>query len=500
MRPRSDLIALVIGLGVAVRLNADQAQQTINWRQRADAAYADAITQAELGNTAGAAGFARIALDAYDQVANKNHHVRLHMGLLHLLMSNRRAAQAQADTIAQRSPTSLFGPLLEWHIYWASSEGEGISAIQARMWEAWDREWARDWWEYHAHRPMLDEVKSEIIRRSATWRDIRDRPTSSVATSRPAPSSSSAPSTAGSTGATTNLPPLRPSISTDAAAAELRILDAADRSQACSSNGLSNLRATHRVRIDGMRQIERESRQPPNATDYRVMQNVANDVAEDLDRVRSWSNCGQVRSDLANVWRDQAQRVRNHVSGLASGPALSSTPTYTPAAPTTGELIGQLADSMLSQRARDQRRANQPAASPSRPAPPSPPSRTAAPPPSYTPPPSYEAPAAEPQAVAEPLPRIASNPAHNCADFVYEGNNVFMRNNCSGASVNVKWWDQDFCRTGCGTLAARGLRPGQRETVSRPRGRYIIASCEHPAQVAVVNSRSDGWPTRYECR
>lgn len=86
--------------------------------------------------------------------------------------------------------------------------------------------------------------------------------------------------------------------------------------------------------------------------------------------------------------------------------------------------------------------------------------------------------------------------ASACASVVTEshanGNKVyFIRNSC-GRDINVAWVDEGHCANRCsvGTLG-----PGRKTTITRPKGRYQIASCFYP-QMVDRNWRGGAY---YEC-
>jgi len=94
----------------------------------------------------------------------------------------------------------------------------------------------------------------------------------------------------------------------------------------------------------------------------------------------------------------------------------------------------------------------------------------------------------------------ADNRARGCAVIEREGNNWWVRNQCSDVRILWRLYDENRCRTGCVGWGMNGVRPGTRETTLRPDGQFHIASCEFPRSVIVTSTGAGGVPATFRCQ
>lgn len=456
-------------------------------REQADRLFNLVMVALGNGDVSQVQTFGPMALAAYDAVRPLDIDARLHIGLIHLALGNPRSANAQADSIAMASRSHLFGPLLRLRVADALGDGEGARAALAELRANWDREHARNLEEYAGHQFLLDMAHDRAY---AAGGPVAAAPR--PAAPAPVPARSAAPAPA-------RLPVLRPSVTQEVRTGEQRILDAAARARACPDREFAILRETSRNRISSISDVEGKAGVSRSTWDYKVVEGVAEDIADELKGALSWSRCPEVRRDLVRLWEAQARRVADHRNGRAASSAdLADASDPPPPAPSAavqlGAALGQaLADKEI---AEAQRRQGNSSGSPSG-------SRSDAPPPRTSPPPASRQPEYSPPPAAPPaqagIERAETNRAAGCGKIERDGNNWFIRNQCTNVRILAEWFDEDWCRAGCSAWGMSGIPPGARETITPVKGGWFIASCEYPHGVIVTSRNAAGQPATYSC-
>lgn len=356
------------------------------------------------------------------------------------------------------------------------------------------------------------------------------------AASRPV-GTNSAPAAAAEPSIPTKLAPLRPSVSDEVEAAGMRIFDAAARTRACDAGPMTITREVFPGHIRLFREQERVAEASGNTWDYKVLQNIARDEAEDYERPRPWSNCTRLYADLAQLWRAQERRLGDHRAGLQTqatqpGAEFSYGPPAVPSARAPAERANPPAsrataranrdplesaeqryrmlecdrpspDQVANCRAvretindlREERRRSPPAGAGT--AQRELASRAAQPPIDRYP--AAPDPPSRPPGDEVGLTPAVPDRAGGCARIEREGNGTFVRNRCTNVKILFEWYDEGSCRTGCVGWGMDGLSPGSRETITPVKGRWAIAACEFPNSVVVTSRSANGWPLTYKC-
>ncbi|MDX2122911.1 MAG: energy transducer TonB [Gemmatimonadota bacterium] len=347
----------------------------------------------------------------------------------------------------------------------------------------------------------------------------------------------SAPPAAAEPSMPTRLSPLRPSVSDEVEAAGMRIFDAAARTRACDAGPMTITREVFPGHIRLFREQERVAEASGNTWDYKVLQSIASDMAEDFERPRPWSNCTRLYADLARLWRAQERRLSDHRAGLKAqatqpGADYSSGPPAAPSArapaaredpsasrataratrdplesaeeryrmlecdrPSPAQVANCRAVRETINDLREERRGTPPAGDGTA-------QRDPAPRSARTPIDRYPAapdPPSPPPGDEVGLTPAVPDRAGGCAKIEREGNGTFVRNRCTCVKILFEWYDEGSCRTGCVGWGMDGLPPGSRETITPVKGRWAIAACEFPNSVVVTSRSADGWPLTYKC-
>lgn len=116
----------------------------------------------------------------------------------------------------------------------------------------------------------------------------------------------------------TSIAPLRPSAAEAGRVAELRVLGAA--SNHCADAQLIEMqRLLHSGRVNSVREIEADAERAKTKSYFRVLQEHVQQTSKQLDSGDPLrAQCPRLYADLAGVWREQAQRLSDLLTGNTS--------------------------------------------------------------------------------------------------------------------------------------------------------------------------------------
>jgi hypothetical protein len=129
-------------------------------RERFDRLFDRLMRAGAEGDSATVVNFSPMALGAYAQLDSVDADAQFHAALIDIQVGDFTGARALADSIEQRDPGHLFGPILVGTIAGLSADSAGKRAAFAAFLARYDREIARtDRPEYLDHRQLLTEFK-----------------------------------------------------------------------------------------------------------------------------------------------------------------------------------------------------------------------------------------------------------------------------------------------------------------------------------------------------
>jgi len=129
-------------------------------RERFDRLFDRLMRAGAEGDSVTIVNFSPMALGAYAQLDSVDADAQFHAALIEIQVGDFAGARALADTIEQRNPGHLFGPILLGTIAGLSADSAGKRAAFATFLERYDRQIARtDRPEYLDHRQLLNEFK-----------------------------------------------------------------------------------------------------------------------------------------------------------------------------------------------------------------------------------------------------------------------------------------------------------------------------------------------------
>jgi len=109
------------------------------------------------------ARLAPLAVAAYGQLDSLDADTRFHAALIAIQLGDLRGARALADTIEQRDPGHLFGPIILGALARLANDTAGFNANLVRIKTRADSELARtDRPEYAEHAALLTEVRNAV--------------------------------------------------------------------------------------------------------------------------------------------------------------------------------------------------------------------------------------------------------------------------------------------------------------------------------------------------
>jgi hypothetical protein len=130
-------------------------------REAADRLFDRIMRTASGGDSAQAASFVPMALDAYQQVPDPDLDAHYHVGVLHLLAGDAAAARESANTILTLDPNHLFGLITAAQAEQHLGNNAAAETFFRRFLDNYPTEIARDLPEYSAHAPALPEMQAE---------------------------------------------------------------------------------------------------------------------------------------------------------------------------------------------------------------------------------------------------------------------------------------------------------------------------------------------------
>jgi len=129
-------------------------------RERFDRLFDRLMRAGAEGDSATVVNFSPMALGAYAQLDSVDTDARFHAALVEIQIGDFAGARALADTIEQREPGHLFGPILLGTLAGLTNDSAGKRSAFAAFLAGYDREMARtDRPEYLDHRQLLTEFK-----------------------------------------------------------------------------------------------------------------------------------------------------------------------------------------------------------------------------------------------------------------------------------------------------------------------------------------------------
>ena len=129
-------------------------------RERFDRLFDRLMRAGAEGDSATVVNFSPMALGAYAQLDSVDADARFHAALVEIQVGDFAGARALADTIEQRDPGHLFGPILLGTLAGLTTDSAGKRAAFKAFLTRYDREMARtDRPEYLDHRQLLTEFK-----------------------------------------------------------------------------------------------------------------------------------------------------------------------------------------------------------------------------------------------------------------------------------------------------------------------------------------------------
>jgi hypothetical protein len=130
-------------------------------RERADRLFNRVMAASEQGDSGQVAFFGNMALQAYGLLDGLDADSRYHVGMMHLVLRDSRAARAQADSITRTAKNHLLASLLRAEIARRAND----SAARNRAWREllanYDAEMATGKPEYGDHRTALESARAE---------------------------------------------------------------------------------------------------------------------------------------------------------------------------------------------------------------------------------------------------------------------------------------------------------------------------------------------------
>ncbi|HEX5727456.1 MAG TPA: hypothetical protein VFX98_18435, partial [Longimicrobiaceae bacterium] len=137
-------------------------------RERADRLFNRVMTAVGNGDTAQAAQFLPMALQAHQLVPDLDSDGRYHYGVLLLVAGDGPGARAQADSILARDSTHLFGLFTAAQAARGMGEREEALRLFRSFLAAYPREVGRDLPEYQDHRNAFPAMREEAERETGT--------------------------------------------------------------------------------------------------------------------------------------------------------------------------------------------------------------------------------------------------------------------------------------------------------------------------------------------
>jgi hypothetical protein len=129
-------------------------------RERFDRLFDRLMRAGAEGDSATVVNFSPMALGAYAQLDSVDADARFHAALVEIQVGDFAGARALADTIEQRDPGHLFGPILLGTLAGLTADSTGKRAAFTAFLARYAREMARtDRPEYLDHRQLLTEFK-----------------------------------------------------------------------------------------------------------------------------------------------------------------------------------------------------------------------------------------------------------------------------------------------------------------------------------------------------
>ena len=133
-------------------------------REAADRLFDRVMRADERGDTAEAARFAPMALQAYGMVGPLDEDARYHIGLIGLVLDDLDAAGAQADSIAQSAPRHLFAPVLRARVALERGDAAAQRRAEQAFLDRYETEMATNRSEYQLHGPLLQQYRQELLK------------------------------------------------------------------------------------------------------------------------------------------------------------------------------------------------------------------------------------------------------------------------------------------------------------------------------------------------
>ena len=133
-------------------------------REAADRLFNRAMQANEGGVRDTATLFATMALQAYGMLDTLDDDARFHVGLIELVVGNPDGALAQADTIAQGTPTNLFAAMLRADAARAQGDSAAVRDAEQAYLRNFDAEMAAQRPGYEHHGTWLTTYRNNIKR------------------------------------------------------------------------------------------------------------------------------------------------------------------------------------------------------------------------------------------------------------------------------------------------------------------------------------------------
>lgn len=123
------------------------------------------MAAAEQGDSATAQRFAPMAIQAYGMLDSQDPDVRYHVGAIHIRLGQFQEALALADTIQAEAKDHLFGDLLRAEVAQAQGDQPLFEKSRRAFLVHYDGQMAAGRAEYQEHRALLDQFRSQALRR-----------------------------------------------------------------------------------------------------------------------------------------------------------------------------------------------------------------------------------------------------------------------------------------------------------------------------------------------
>jgi len=130
-------------------------------RERADRLYNRVMAASERGDSTEVAFFGPMALQAYDLLGGFDADSRYHVGMMHLILRDAKAARAQADSISRIDKNHLLASLLKAEIARRAADAAARNRAWRDLLAHYDAEIATGKPEYADHRTALENARDE---------------------------------------------------------------------------------------------------------------------------------------------------------------------------------------------------------------------------------------------------------------------------------------------------------------------------------------------------